>query len=628
MNKIGVAGAIIVIITTIMGIGSAAPLDISIEEKFNVTADYDGSGFAYATNVTGYINVTNRGVDDLHDIWVVVDLNNVDTSVGTNGLYLFFENASSDVYIYTSPSVIPKQVRDNLNTTGASHYIHIPLLKPNQLVSLYYDVDDSSLGIASSSPFLIDESYNVSKIPANRDVAWKVYFNVTLNTTFFSNFQLTPDVQMKIIKYLSNDPNHFGSTNWTSLGPISDNSTNKGSSELWNGGWGSDPDAINVTGIQLTQSDGSVNVSFTVHGNNSGSGEHSYFLDPFGFAALVFSFDGNVSGTSVLDVFAAGSASISVNKSGPFQNASGEWVVWRGSATITNKASGLTYVLTNVTMWATSTENFNNIIYGPVEYAPAQQLTNGQSYTTNTIQFEYSSIPIVWANATFELIKDTSQGWWASDTSMNDYHVTYGSNFIVIEKIYVIGSYLVKVTKHVLTNESAGNNVFDVYLVVENLGGQDSPFIYVYDMIPENFNEYNWNNDWADVNQDGNWVNKPEMVTGNGSTSNPMTGYHTGYWWRLNPLEAGADGDGAYDDLGEISSNQSVVVFYQMQGSGEFKVLDAFIVGLDPMLSMNEQTSPRITIVSGSAASSYETLMAAISALAGVIAIVGFARRD
>jgi len=49
----------------------------------------------------------------------------------------------------------------------------------------------------------------------------------------------------------------------------------------------------------------------------------------------------------------------------------------------------------------------------------------------------------------------------------------------------------------------------------------------------------------------------------------------------------------------EIENNQTVVIFYQLNGTGDFRVLDAFIVGIDPMYSMNEQTSPKITLVSG-----------------------------
>ncbi len=623
--KMKLTAVIIVLIITIINT-SAAPLDISVEEKINTTADYDGSGFTYTTNVTGFINITNTGSDNLYDVWVVVDLNNA------SGLSLLSYTASSNVYVYNSlPATMKASVRKNLNTTGATHFIHIPHLAPGEKVSFTYDVDDTALGIAHSAPLLINERYNVSKIPANRDVAWKVYMNISLNQSFFNTFPVTSSVQLDVYKYLSNNPSYYGSANWTKLGPISNQNTNKGVAKLYNGGWGTvDPDELAVTGIKLNFSaagNNYVNISFVVQGNNSGTGGHAYFLDKFGFAALAFTFPGNISGTKILDVFAIGNASIAVNKTGPLQNSTGLWTKWIGNATIRNKASGLTYVVRNVTMWATQAGTFT-IIRGPVEDKPNKVLSPNSNYTTPDFVFYYNGVPVIFANATFELIRDASSGWFTNYTAMNLPNTTYNSSYIVIEKIYVIGSYLVKVTKHVIPNSTAGNNVFDVYLVVENLGGQKSPYVYVYDMLPKNFSEFNWNGKWNDTRQDGNWVNKSSMFAGNGSVANPMTDYVKGYWWRLNPLNGGADGDGSYTDYAEIAANKSVVIFYQMQGSGEFRVLDAFVVGIDPMLSMNEQTSPRITIVSGSAASSYESVMVLATTLAGLVAMVAYRRRS
>ncbi|MCS7119560.1 MAG: hypothetical protein NZ894_05895, partial [Archaeoglobaceae archaeon] len=74
-----------------------------------------------------------------------------------------------------------------------------------------------------------------------------------------------------------------------------------------------------------------------------------------------------------------------------------------------------------------------------------------------------------------------------------------------------------------------------------------------------------------------------------------------------------ADGDGSYEDWNEIEANNTVVIFYQIYGYGDFKVLDVFIVGIDPMYSMNEQTSPKITLVGGSKATSYENTLAVVS---------------
>ncbi|MEM2176749.1 MAG: hypothetical protein QXN34_05405, partial [Archaeoglobaceae archaeon] len=77
-------GMIMVVIITIITIGTAiaAPLDIVIEEKVNTTVSPSGDSatgsisFEYTTNVTGYVNITNKGSDVLYDIWVAVNLVN------------------------------------------------------------------------------------------------------------------------------------------------------------------------------------------------------------------------------------------------------------------------------------------------------------------------------------------------------------------------------------------------------------------------------------------------------------------------------------------------------------------------------------------------------------------------
>lgn len=170
-------------------------------------------------------------------------------------------------------------MKKNLNTSGADYYIFIPHLSPGEKVILYYDVSDTALGIQNSSPFLITERYNVSKIPANRDVVWKVYLNISLNQSFFNSFPVESDVQLNVSKFLSNNPSYYGSSNWTTLGPITNLTTNKGTDSPGNGGWGtSGYDSFNVTGIELNFSNiGNeyVNISFVVQGNNTGVSGHS-----------------------------------------------------------------------------------------------------------------------------------------------------------------------------------------------------------------------------------------------------------------------------------------------------------------------------------------------------------------
>ncbi|MFN3383567.1 MAG: hypothetical protein ACK401_01570 [Archaeoglobaceae archaeon] len=619
------AGIMIFMIITIitMGTAIAAPLDVSIEEKVNTTAkvigyDLNQPVISYATNVTGYVNVTNKGNDVIYDIWVAVELKNA------TGCTLYYNGSSSQVLVALNSNYVPDKINKLgvFNTSGANCFIHIPLLKPNERVSVFYDVNDASMNIADGAPFIVSERYDPSKIPARGEYTWTVYFNVSLNETWFSNTAIdlnNNNVLLNITKYLSNDTNNFGSYNWTLL-EIAGTQSNKGSVGVWNGPYTiGDNDAFNVTNINLNTSNAGnkyVNITFQVKGNYTNQTSAPYYFEPFGFAVFFFNLSfGNVSGTQIIDVFAVGNATINATKYGP-----NETNYWFGNASITNKAQGLTYILTNVTMWATE-QNFVGISGSRYEWTPGVTLNPGESWNTSQatpagISFQYNQVPVIWANATFKLIRSQTNGWFANNTTLHDYNATYGSNFIVIERIYIIGTYLIKVTKHVIYNESASydtTGIFDIYLVVENIGGEESPYVYVYDLIPENFFKYNWNGQWDDI-WSTNYVNKSSMLAGPGEvSSNLIPGYILGLYWRLKPLNYTADGDGSYEDWQEIEYNQTVVIFYQVGGSGDFKVLDAFIVGIDPMYSLNEQTSPKITLVSGAKATNYETTLATLT---------------
>ncbi|MEM1956712.1 MAG: hypothetical protein QXX76_00410 [Archaeoglobaceae archaeon] len=631
-KKAGMISLMIITIITI-GIASAAPLEIVIEEKVNTTVQpqpYTGSGpsFTYTTNVTGYVNITNTFNEAIYDIWIAVKLVNNST-----GCSLFYNGSSSAVRISnTASNFVPDKINKAgvFNTTGANCFIHIPLLKPNEIVSVFYDVNDAAMGINNGAPFTITETYNPAKIPARGEYTWTVTMEIDKSDTWIGKTSLDPSktITLKVEKYLSNQTSNYGSNNWVALGPISNNNVGSLSNSPYNTpGSNGKLTVTDITNYPYT-------ISFDVTGNYTNSTASPSYFEPFGFAVFSFEVEGNISGTQIVDVFAIGNASVEVTKDGP-DNSN----IWKGYAKVTNKANGLTYVLNKVTMWATPQDNFQNVISGSsYEWTPGVTLNPGGSWNTSQdgtkkgISFQYDKVPIIWANAIFKLVKGAN-GWdFSGSKTLNDTNATYGSNFIVIEKIYIIGTYLVKVTKHVLYNSTASTdtNVFDIYLVVENIGGEESPYVYVYDLIPQNFEEYNWNDNWNDVGEDGNWVNKSSMLAGNGSEtlSNFLGTYTKGHYWRLMPIAPGANGDGSYDDWQEISDNKTVVIFYQLAGTGDFKVLDAFIVGIDPMYSLNEQTAPKITLVSGAKMTNYETTLATITFASMGALLVIYIRRN
>ncbi|WP_156029584.1 hypothetical protein [Archaeoglobus fulgidus] len=497
------------------------------------------------------------------------------------------------------------------DTSGADCIIHIPRLGPGESKYVAYDVTETP-EIQNGAPFIVEEKYDPAKIPKGGDYTWTVYFNVSLNDTWWSSTGLGGKPSSVTLTVNKNLNTSYG---WDSLEFVSGGSQCSSGQQScsFSGSLSSSP--------RSSPTQTTINETFKVKGNYSTDEAFVSRLVGFGEAVLSFGqINGNISGTKIIDVFAIGNASIGVNKSGPFGPSENQW---KGNVTIKNTASGLTYVVKSVNVWATDRTNYQEIDNSRLEENPNKQIAAGESYTSGDTTFTSTTVPIIWGNVTFRLVEDANYGWGVGQDKITD-----GGNTYIIERIYVIGSYLVKVTKHV---ESAGNDIYNITLVVENLGGQESPYVYVYDLIPKNFSLTNGDNDWKDPqDRDGDWVNKSSMLAGGPETITniQLSGYDTGYWWRIRPINASADGDGAYDDYTEIENNQTVVIFYQIQGSEDYKLLDAFIVGIDPILSMNEQTSPKITLVSGAKATSYESVMALATALVGLTAVVGYRRRS
>jgi len=650
-------GILLIIATVLaMGVTYAAPLDIQMRELINTTVnitgiDQNGNAIVtYQTNVTGLVNITNNANEALYDIWVALYLNNT-----TGAPSVYSKPSYAIVNIYSGTTNVPQKVLNAMpNSSQANYFIHITLLKPNDIVSIFYDVDDAGMGIESGAPFNVSESYNVSKIPADAVNTWHVILNVSVNYTWFAKTALDfNQAEVNLTKYLSNNASYYGNSNWQQLYLSNPSATNES---------GGNPTVTTFDSVYDTVATGNdafyvvdtfnatntwLNVTFDVTGQITGVSE-LYTLTNFGFATLQFDIIGNtnntISGSHIVDAFAVSNLNLSVNKSGPYLNDTGQYALWIGNATFYNPTTDLKYNITAYTLWATPNDiNYlgtiiqdENTTNDVIKTRYPNWILNPQSLspTTEDLTFNYSQVPVIWANCTFTIIHDNQYGWWSYENTTQDNVVNSpinNSSYIVIEKIYVIKSYLIKVTKHVIWNDTAG--AWDVYIVVENIGGMKSPEVYVYDLIPENYSMVNGDWDWTTFSN-ADWVNQSSMLIGWANTTSlgvtPPSGYAEGVYWHLYSLEAGANGDGAYEGTlawDEIKNNRSVVIHYQMNGTGEFHPIDAFVIGIDPMFSMDPQTAHKITIVSGAKATNFESLMALATGILGVVAMVGVRRR-
>jgi hypothetical protein len=272
-------GIVMFVVITIITMASAAPLEIRIEEKVNTTVEPDESTLweKFNLHIEQMLPVTlisqTMEDDPIYDVWIALNLTNV-----TGNCVLSVNNTPSAVSVSSSANgFVPDRINKTgvFNTSGANCFVHIPLLNTSGFVSIFYDVNDTEMGIDNGAPFNISERYNPSKIPAGGNYTWTVYFNVSLNNTWWAKTALGSlggnNVTLNITKYLSNDSSHYGDPYWTYLNLSSCSyNTNKSSCISFYSA-ATHTDAFNVTNVVLNTTDPYVNITFNVTGNYTNS---------------------------------------------------------------------------------------------------------------------------------------------------------------------------------------------------------------------------------------------------------------------------------------------------------------------------------------------------------------------
>ena len=593
-----------------IGLAIAAPLQVDVTEHIAVNATVDGVvDPTYATDYVGYINISNNDPtsDTFSDVWVAVNLtDSVINHSQANALTLVANTTNSAVTWYTDTSVVPAKY--HLDTTGATHVIHISNMPSGTYATLRYQINTSS-----GLPITVSEYYEPNKIIANSNQTWSANLTLYLNTSVVSG-----NLDVNVTKVLSNDSSAFGSENWTVLYLIND-SQSQGQTYLGNSPYTGVNGSLYWENVTLNSSVDSAWVYFNVTGNNNAT---NTTLQRYGYATVNFVIENEtLSGSRALDVSAIGPANISGVKGQNTSNAS----QWNESAIFYNSAGTVTYNLTELDVWAVHGEhpsqvspNASVISGSESSNYPNVYVVSGNNYMVNHT-FGFEGVPVVWANASYKLIPSESQGFWM-------YNKTEGGNeYYVIEEIYIVNGYLIKVTKHIVPQS---NNTYDIYLVVENLGGLASPYVYVYDLIPNNFTVVSnsmYLNQSAMLAQHAN--NNPAINYTGQNTNGLPAEYTEGYYWALYPIYPNANGDGSYTDGTEITNNQTVVIHYQVQGSGVFKAMDAFIVGVDPTHSLLSQTTPYVSLIGGSQSKNLELALVILSVIVGVGLIVLVGRK-
>ena len=588
--------SIVLLLPIIHAYGDNGPLYVIFEERYNITGTINATSVSVEIkNITGYIIINNTGEDindALYDVWIAVNISN-----NISGLRVIYNPTPKGVFIENIPPAYTN-LPNNLT------YIHIPVLPNNSYVVVSFSIDKSIAG----SPLIIHESYDTTKIPSRRLSNWSITINISRNISTLPN---NTTVYVDVIKYLSNNPNYHGDTSWNFLN-ITNATANQGVVELWDAPYFSSgfKDALNWTGIILNKTQ-NASIKINIMGNNTYNGRTGVSMS-YGFMKISFRFNKTLSNTSIVGIYASGYCGVTAIKEGPYKSASGEYNLWYERASVKNKATSYSFNITYLKIWAVDGSNpaavspYSNIIQGSEHVETPNNILNPRDeWSSQRYSFTYDGIPVVWANCTFKVV----------DSNITLLNGSKDDSFIVEEKILVVGSYLVKVTKHVIPNS---DGTFKIYIVIENIGSEKTPnYIYVYDIVPKNMNADNF------------YVNASNMLaihynndpTINFSGNKSLADGSTSYYWALYSLTGGANGDGWWD-AEEIGNNQTVVISYIVNGSGNFNPTQTFIVGIDPTNSLLPATSPKVTTVSGAVENNIEPLLALITAIIGFGAMI------
>ena len=595
-----------------LSIVSANPLIVTYSEKYNISANVSGDGTTeyIINNLTGYLVIKNSAPNDtLIDVWVAINISN-----NRSEPYVSYDPTPGGVFIKNSPPAYT-------GLPSGLTYVHIPTLPNNSYVEVIIQHNTSNVGV----PVLINETYSTTKVPANRMVTWNVSIYI------YRNVSALPDPNTKIcvemFKYLSNDPNYYGDPIWTFLN-ISNVNANQGNIYIRNAPfYPGENDCIDWDDVILNSSqNGSLN--FTVTANSTYTGNSGMQVN-YGFALINFYYKGTI-GAKVEGVYAIGEGSVGVYKRGPEkEETTGRYILWYENTSFKNEGDNYYYNISKVNIWAVNGSNPTNldpfdtsllILGSNHTETPNYILPPGSVWNSSTYNFTFDGTPVIWANYTFRVVDNNIT---INHISVKEDHPEYYISYTIVEKIYIVGSYLIKVTKHIHANP---DGTYTIYIVVENIGGEKSPLVYVYDMIPSNFTivagptVYNRSmlNYSAYNNQSLNYSGTTNI------TNNDR--YNFSIYWCLNPLNGGADGDGWYN-ITEINNNQTVLINYTVKGNGTFIPSDLFIVGIDPTYSLLPTTSPKMVMIGGSSGNNYEVLLAVLTGLVGTILIVRKVRR-
>jgi hypothetical protein len=230
---------------------------------------------------------------------------------------------------------------------------------------------------------------------------------------------------------------------------------------------------------------------------------------------------------------------------------------------------------------------------------PRIAVANGSSYASTPVTFAWAWVPIVWADANIKILDDGTQ--IKTVHSGED----KSGGYLFIEEIYVMKGYFIKATKRIIPYGAIKPNIYNVSIVIENIGTQKTPdLLTLFELVPPGFygiilstglndndrNMADGENLLSISNSTGSmrYDAQSDLVLGlvnTGIINSGISSYnnYSGFRVDLKALKPNSNGDGVYQSALQNASRE-VLISYQLNGTGSMsRIQNVYVIGVDPV---------------------------------------------
>ncbi len=477
--------------------------------------------------------------------------------------------------------------------------LHIPELRAGNYTKFKYNVTCEG----TQPPVTIETDYksNSTDYP---DIHRKVLagYNWTITQTAFNNFYLGEDVTNVNISISTMNVTWNESSFDFALQELIEDGDHINVEEHSENYWWWNPSGGNLSYNE------SVNISYVVRAPHSVPATATYraLLEQIHYDAPFL-----MSNLTINDINASADLIFEEEKRihSPADDDENKNVTWEARPHVAVPIN-ISYELNKVSMWVTSGQDptnytgLNKTYESEEEGEPLKEINiteNWETDSSNHWRFNYtdsSDPPIVWIKPEWLITNNYGQ--------IMNYSRTVDGEDLYLKYIYVIHGYWLQINKNIT---SIGEDQYSVFTYVENIGTGWTPegeMVAVYDFVPSEFDAYNFSITDNMRNQ---------------SVGEPGTEYHgDSYRWNI-PWK-----DGKNSSLGPKNGPDATTwdeyswnVTYMVNGTGDYRATELYIVGLDPFKVDGAGASPIISVISGLQTHSKEVIYVAIFAFLVIV---------